>query len=233
MRSGTSKIPAPAPAQPGAGGGVVRPEVPISDPPAPRGRRRSFMIAGCVMVLVGAVGVAGLLNAASDRTDVLALARNVPVGQEITSGDLKVVALPEDPALKPVPAGDKGKVVGRRAAVGLSAGSLLVQGQVADGNALRAAEALVAVEVKRGAAPIEALTPGDTVRIVSTPDPAASVTKPQSAGPDQTTGRVVKVGQADLNGSTVVHVAVPDTDAATVASRAAAGKVALVLAAKG
>ncbi|MFF1714646.1 SAF domain-containing protein [Streptomyces sp. NPDC058268] len=212
-------------------GDVMRPDLDIIDPEPPRRRRRSFMVIGAVMVLAGAIGFAGLLNASGERSDVLALARDVPAGQRITAADLRVVALSEDPGLKPVAAGKKDSIVGRRAAAALSQGTLLTSRQLTGKGGLRPGEALVAVEVKRGMAPVDALRPGATVSLVTRPKEGEVVGKEPALA--EVTGRVVKVGAPASSGDVVVQVAVSDADSAVVASDASAGRVAIVLAAGG
>ncbi|MEV0521834.1 SAF domain-containing protein [Streptomyces sp. NPDC050439] len=179
------------------------------------------------MVLAGAIGFAGLLNASGERTDVLALARDVPAGQRITAEDLRVVALPKDPGLKPVSAAQKDTILGRRASAALSQGSLLTSAQLTGRGGLKPGESLVAVEVKRGMAPVDALRPGATVSLVTRPKEGEAIAKePELA---EVRGRVVKVGAPASSGDAVVQVAVPDADSALVASDASAGRVAIVL----
>ncbi|MEV6796410.1 SAF domain-containing protein [Streptomyces sp. NPDC051320] len=224
MKSNRAAVAVP----PGAGP-LVRPDVEISDPLPPRRRRRSFMVIGAVMVLAGAIGVAGLLNASSDRLDVLVLAHDVPVGQKIGAADLRVVALPPEPGLNTTPATQRSKMVGRRAAVALSEGSLLTARQLAGNSTLRPGEELVAVEVKRGMAPVDALHPGDGIRLVTTPRDG-EVTSDKTAAPKEVSGRVVAVGRPSTSGDVVVQVAVAQADSSSVA--ADAGRIAIVLKAK-
>lgn len=186
------------------------------------------------MVLCGALGVSWLLNSATDRADVLAIAHDVPSGQALTMQDLRVVALPEDPALKPISASERQNLVGRRTSVRLTAGSLLTDGQLQDGNGLKAGEELVAVEVERGRAPLDALEPTDTVRVVPAQEEAARpTTASKEPVADEVTGRVVKIGRPDTSGNTVVQIAVPKDQSSAVASQAVDGKLGLVLVAKG
>ncbi|QCX82272.1 SAF domain protein (plasmid) [Streptomyces sp. YIM 121038] len=222
-----NKSPVPAPPGPE----VMRPDIGIVDPQPPRRRRRSFMILGAVMVLAGALGFAGLMHASAERSDVLALARDVPAGQKLTSGDLRVVALSDAPGLKPVPAQQKNQVLGRRAAAALSQGSLLTDGQLTEHGGLRPGEALVAVEVKRSMAPVDALRPGDAVQLVTRPQDGQTPDKQR--GLVEVAGRVVKVGTPSSSGDVVIQAAVPDGDSAAVASDASAGRVAIVLKSKG
>ncbi|MFC9614416.1 SAF domain-containing protein [Streptomyces sp. NPDC056938] len=214
---------------------VVRPELDITDPTPPRGRRRSTLVVGAVMVLAGAIGFAGLMNASSDRRDVLALARDVPLGQKLTRDDLRVVSLPAESGLKTVPAGDKDQIIGKRSAAALAAGTTLTRGQLGGKDALAAGEELVAVEVKRGMAPVDALRPGDEVRLVTLPREGEATTgadgkKTASAEAD---GRVLKVGGPSPSGDVVVQVAVAQADSSQVAADAAASRIALVVKAKG
>ncbi|MDI3390054.1 SAF domain-containing protein [Streptomyces sp. B-S-A8] len=231
MKLKNSKVPAPA-APAAAHGGVARPEVGISEPLPPRQRSRPRAVVGAMMVLCGALGVSWLLNSATDRSDVLAVARDVPSGQTITAQDLRVVALPEDQALRPIPASERADIVGRRASMRLTAGSLLTDGQLQDGNGLRQGEELVAVAVKRGRAPIDALEPADTVRVVPAQEEGAR-SKPAQESEAEVTGRVVKVGRPDTSGTAVVQIAVPQDQSSAVASQAVDGKLGLVLVTKG
>ncbi|MEV6758395.1 SAF domain-containing protein [Streptomyces sp. NPDC051214] len=207
---------------------VMRPDLDIIDPEPARRRRRSFMVIGAVMVLAGAVGFAGLLNASGERSDVLALARDVSAGQKITADDLRVVALPEDPGLKPMAAAKKSAIVGRRASAALSQGSLLTSAQLTGRGGLKPGESLVAVEVKRGMAPVDALRPGAIVSLVTRPQ-EGDVTGTDQRELTEVSGRVVKVGAPSSSGDVVVQTAVPDAASAAVASDASAGRVAIVL----
>lgn len=89
-------------------------------------RRRPGVIAlSLALIAAGGAGVAVLLLQVGDRTDVLTVARDVPVGQVLTEDDLGKASLALDPAVKAVGAGDLKSVVGKRAAVELKPGSLL------------------------------------------------------------------------------------------------------------
>ncbi|MFI9358640.1 SAF domain-containing protein [Streptomyces lydicus] len=212
----------------------MRPETPIGASPAPRRRKRSTLVLGVLITLVGVLGTSMLVRSAGDRIDVLAVARDVPVGQEITAEDLTTAALPEDPALQPVKASEKDNVIGRRATAPLHRGELLANSQIHGGKTLPDGQELVAVEVQRGAAPSDALAPGDQVKVVSTPgkDEAAPASGAKSA-PQEIEAKVVKVGASNASGAVVIQVAVASTDSAQLAARAATGRVAIVLSAKG
>ncbi|MFG2894905.1 SAF domain-containing protein [Streptomyces sp. NPDC048248] len=220
----TPQIPAPTAAPP------MRPETPIGAGPVPRRRKRSMLVLGVLVTLVGVLGTSMLVRSAGDRVDVLAVTRDVPAGQEITAEDLTTAALPNDPALAPVKASEKSSVIGRRATAPLHRGELLTDAQIHGGKALPAGQELVAVEVQRGAAPVDALAPGDQVKIVSTPGKDEQVSKQM---PEEIEAQIVKVGAPNASGAVVVQVSVAGTDSSLVAARAATGRVAIVLASKG
>lgn len=231
MTTRIPQVPSPASAPPGQPG-LLRPETPLGGAPAPRRRKRSLLVAGVLCVLIGSLAFAWMLRSAGNRSEVLALARDVPVGQALVAEDLTVAALPADPALAPVPASQKQQLIGQRAGVELRKGSLLTSSQLARGDLLKEGEELVAVAVERGRAPVDALSPGDSVKVVSTPAEGAAAAK-TAAVPDEVVARVVKVGRANASGAVVVQVAVPGADGAVLAARSAGGRVAIVLVAKG
>src|SRR5262249_41784115 len=105
-----------------------------------------------------AVGAGG-----GDRVLVRAVARPVPVGQQITEADVMVVQLATTPGLGTVPAGRRAEVVGRYAAVGLRPGSLFTTDAVSDQRAPTAGQAVLAVAVKTGLVPARGLVPGGRV----------------------------------------------------------------------
>lgn len=232
MSTRIPQVPSPSPATGAAEGpgAPLRPETPLGGAPAPRRRRRSLLVVGALCVLTGSLAFSWMLRSAGDRVEVLALSRDVPVGQELTADDLTVAALPADPALNPIPAGDKKSLIGRRAGTDLKQGSLLTSSQLATGSLLREDENLVALAVERGHAPIEALAPGDAVKVVSTPGADGEESK---APPAEIEARVVKVGRANASGAVVVQVAVPGADSSLLAARSATGRVAVVLISKG
>lgn len=204
-----------------------RGEVPISEGPAPvRSRSRPLIAAGVLVTLLGALGGWALVRQAGDRTDVLAVAADVPVGTQLEESDLRVVALPDTPGLSPVPASELDSVVGQRAAVSLSAGSLLTSGQITAEPVLEDGEDLVALDLARGRGPVTMLDIGDSVQVVPVQEEGASSS---SGEQDPVAGRVVDIGRPSESGDTVIHLAVAESDSTQVAAWAAGGDVALVL----
>ncbi|MEU6212182.1 SAF domain-containing protein [Streptomyces sp. NPDC047023] len=190
------------------------------------------------MALIAAGGLSGalLFTASGQRTAVLVVARDVPVGTAITDADLAPASVALDPAVKAVPAARKQTVIGQRAAVALKTGALLAPGQVTSASLIKAGEQLVGVALKPSQLPASRLAPGQKVVIVSTPDAAGAAggsAKPaEPAGAPKTLGAtVVAVGApAPATGVVVVDVAVPASDGPALAARVSTGAVTLILA---
>ncbi|MFC4469223.1 SAF domain-containing protein [Streptomyces xiangluensis] len=206
----------------------ARPEVPITTTPPVKRERRWSVVALCLMLaVVAALGAAAAVNSASDRARVLAVARDVPAGQALTAADLVVAEVSADSALAPVPASQQASVVGKRPAVDLRKGGLLLISQLAAGTGLGDDQEQVGVQIKRGMAPAGTLAPGDKVRAVTTPaegdDPAET-----GSAPETIDATIVSVSRPDATGTVVVNVAVAPNDGPVLATRAALGRVALV-----
>ncbi|MFD7055592.1 SAF domain-containing protein [Streptomyces mirabilis] len=208
--------------------GPARPEIAITTtPPVKRQRRWSVAALCIVLAVVAALGAAAAVNSASDRTRVLAVARDVPAGRALTDSDLVVAEVSADSALTPIPASQKTSVLGKRSAVDLRKGGLLLTSQLGTGTGLGDNQEQVGVQIKRGMAPAGTLAPGDKVRAVTTPaqgdEPAKKGTVPETV--DAT---VVSVSRPDATGTVVVNLAVAPDDGPVLASRAALGRIALV-----
>src|SRR3954451_8903354 len=76
--------------------------------PPPRRRRRPALLALAVaMVVLGALGAAYLATALGQTSPVIAVAREVPWGRQITAADLVEARVSADPALDPIPYGER------------------------------------------------------------------------------------------------------------------------------
>ncbi|MFG2774771.1 SAF domain-containing protein [Streptomyces sp. NPDC048350] len=216
--------PVPRPAAP------ARPDVPITTTtPVKRERRWSVAALCVVLAVVAGLGAAAAVTSASDRTRVLAIARDVPAGQALTSADLVVAEMSADAALTPVPASQRESVLGKRLAVDLRKGGLLTASQLAGGTGLGDDRQQVGVQVKRGQAPAGTLAPGDKVLAVTTPAQGEQQTSKEAEAPPSTINAVVvTVSRPDASGNVVVNLAVAPTDGPLLATRAAQGRIALV-----
>lgn len=218
------------------GNGPIPSGVPVARAPSPappRTRRNWGLVSVAVLlVVVGGLLTAWLFTRVGDTEPVLALARDVPRGAVVSEADLVIAQVNTDPALGPVPAAELGDVVGRRAAVDLSVGSLLTTAGVTDSVVPAEGESLVGLLVDPGQVPEEPLLSGDSVRIITTPSPGDDPV----AGAPQEMRAEVRFAQPitdALNevetGQVSVDLIVPEQDAAQLASWVATGRVAIVL----
>lgn len=221
------------------GGGVdaaLRPQVPAAPSLPPRvpspvpfkNRRRPLLVAAMVaLVCVGGLVSAYAWQSTSDLESVVAVRESVARGEVIELEDLVTVQVSLDPALDPLPASDLNVLIGQRAAVDLSAGSLVTAESTTEVVVPAEGQSIVGVSLTSAMMPSEPIYAGDTVRIVSTPGEAGEVR--EGVDPVAVEATVTGVRYVDETGETVVDVAVPVDQAADLASRAATRKVALVL----
>ncbi|WP_345365481.1 SAF domain-containing protein [Actinoallomurus liliacearum] len=198
-----------------------------------RQRRPAWIAAGVAILALGVLANVYLFEAASERTSVVRVARDVAVGQPLTRADLDTAVVALGPGVRAIPGAQLGEVVGRRAAVGLRAGTLLTASQVTVQLTPGPGQALVAVALKPSQLPPRGLEPGSQVRIVATSGgqddtPSPSAQSGPAAGKD-VAGVVDAVGGPDADGAVTVSLLVADGDASAVARLAAAGRVALVV----
>lgn len=206
-----------------------RPRRSATAPPRPavRSRRRPGMLAaGVALVAVGALGAVYLVQAVGQTVPVVAVARDVAAGERIERADLTVAEVSSDPALSPIPAAELAGLVGQRAAVALTAGSLLTDAAVTDELLPAAGQSLVGIALTAAQLPAEPLRAGDSVRIIDTP---TSQGEPPTTTPASIAGQVVSVTGPDSAGLIVVDLTVPTGRAADLAARVATGRIALVL----
>ncbi|MDN5797261.1 MAG: SAF domain-containing protein [Intrasporangium sp.] len=195
--------------------------------PAPRLRRRPMLVAASVAaVCLGALLGVWTWTSISDARSVIAARNTITRGQVITAQDLMIVQVGVDPGLRPVPGRDLAALVGQRAAMDMSAGSLITAQDVAPGVLPPAGKSVVGVALPASLMPGEPLRAGDRVRVVSTPGPDGEVAA----------GRQVQIGASVVGlypgaeqGKTVVAVLVEQEKAGELAARAATGRVAMVL----
>lgn len=212
----------PEPAEDRSPGG--RESVPA---PAVKLRRRPALVAVSVaLVVLGALLSVWAYSSVGNAHQVVAVRSDVPRGRVITAADLVTVRIGVDPALETVPAEGMSNLVGRRAAVELKAGQLVVPSAVADAVVPGQGRSVVGLSLAAGQFPSEPLVAGDRVRVVSTPGQQGDVEADQVRVFDAV---VVQVGAADVSGRSSVSVEVAAQQAPEVAARAASGKVALVL----
>jgi flagella basal body P-ring formation protein FlgA len=195
--------------------------------PAPKLRRRPVLVAASVAaVCLGALLGVWAWTSTSNTHEVVAVRHTIARGETISRDALMTVQVGVDPGLKVLPGGRLAGLVGQRAAMDMSAGSLVTEEDVAAKVVPGQGMSVVGVGLPRSLMPGEALRPGDQVRVIATPGAQGVVTEGQQVA---ITASVVGLYPNADNGQTVVAVEVPQERAAELAARSATGKVAIVL----
>lgn len=189
-------------------------------------RNRTRAAAGFVLLVVCALGVGVAFSNAAQRSPVLAVARTVRAGQQITDADVREVLLGSPPSGSTIAASGRARVVGRTASVDLPAGALIAPSMVASGPAAASGRSVIGASLRDGQFPAE-LVAGDRVQIVVLPsDNATGEARSPSAPVDAT---VVGIRPLDQGGVSV-SLAVDPSKAADLAVAGARARLSLVLA---
>jgi hypothetical protein len=188
--------------------------------------RRGWVATGVLLIVLSALGSATLFRALGPAQEYLALTNDVPAGAQITTADLMVVRVSSTPGLATVPAAETDRVVGRYAAVSLTAGSLVSPAHLTAQQVPGPGQQLVAVPLSRHDLPGGELAAGDPILLVATGGQGSGAA---SAEPRTFAATVHRVHATEGRGTTVVvSLLVADQDGPAVANLAASGRVALV-----
>ena len=195
--------------------------------PPPKLRRRPVLIAASVAAIcLGALASMWAYQSTSNARSVLAVRQTIERGDVITADDLMTVNISVDPALKPLSADQASSVVGKHAALDMSAGGVVTQDQVTDQALPAKGSSVVGIALTPGMLPANQIRVGDKVRVVVTPGQQGEMPTGQ---PDSISAVVVGVAKDETTGNAIVNVQVPNNEGPMLAARAATGKVALVL----
>ncbi|MEU5001543.1 hypothetical protein [Streptomyces sp. NPDC021622] len=182
----------------------------------PRLRRVPYLLVGVLLVLGCATGGVLVTLQLGDRETMLALARPVSVGQELTSRDLREVSLATDSGLDTFPARARGSVEGRLVAYSLPEGALLTESVLGSPETPPVGHAVTAIGLKPGYMPSE-LQPGNHVRVVAAPSEVSGKSPATSDG-ESWRATVVDV-EADRDDQlTVVTLTLDEDDARRLAA---------------
>lgn len=187
-----------------------------------RVRTQWLVLAAALTVLAGTL-VAWALARAAARVDVISIARPVPAGAVIDESDLAITAVAFDERVTGlVPAGSRGQLIGRTAAIALEPGTLLTVGMWADGGGLGMGERTVGALLEPGRFPsgTEAGT-----RALAVAVSAASGAVPEAVAPMPV--RILDASLTD-HGELQVTLAAADADAVVIARLAATDMLVLV-----
>ena len=195
--------------------------------PPPKLRRRPVLIAASVAAIcLGALASMWAYQSTSDAQSVLAVRQTIERGDIITADDLMTVNISVDPALKPLSSDQASSVVGKHAALDMSAGGVVTQDQVTEQALPAKGSSVVGIALTPGMLPANQIRVGDKVRVVVTPGQQGEMPTGQ---PDSIEAVVVGVAKDETTGNAIVNVQVPNNEGPMLAARAATGKVAIVL----
>jgi len=201
---------------------------------ATRRSNRTWQGLGAALIVLGVLAALWGWNKYGPAHEYLAVARTVPVGQQVTAQDLVVVRINAAPGLTPMAASQLRDVVGKTAAVELTAGTLLSKTQLTDKPVPGPGQVLVGIGLPKDRFPGQKLRPGDPVQLVATTSTSAQIdAQVQGTKPPATyIGTVHRVSEPDNRGDILIDVVVADRDAAIIADLAAANRIVVMLAAR-
>lgn len=213
---------------------------PVAAPAGPRERRIRFgqLALAIALVVVGALGAAGLVVVVAGEGRYLALARDVAYGAQIQESDLITVQITSPPGLSPVPASEIHRVVGNYAAMPLAKGTLLTSSQVTATRHPGPGEARIGITLRNDRLPGQHLRPGLLLLLVDTSggDNFSSGDQPvtrtrtwevilASAGNEEDRFMLGGAGSREVT----LDVIVPARDAPLIATLAADGDIAVAV----
>jgi hypothetical protein len=212
-----------------AGTPAVSPSTSTAVLPKLPGRRNPRWIAlGIVALCLGALLSYVVYARVAAESTVVSVARTVYRGEVVERADLTSVRLSGGGLPGTVPVADLERLVGQRAVFDLPAGSVLVAGSVADTTVPADGRTAVGLRLAAGRAPQQLLLPGAPVRLVALAAPAAAAGVPDALAGKTYTARVIDQAPGADGASTLLDVEVDEAQAATIASLAAAERVAVV-----
>ncbi|MEV0391968.1 SAF domain-containing protein [Polymorphospora rubra] len=200
-------------------------DAPIAPPRVVRQRRMRPGLLGLAVLLValGGLGSAFAVTSVRATGSYLAVARPVTVGSVLSTDDLVTVQVAGGQGLTPVPAGQLDQVVGKRAVVGLAAGTLLTMSQLTDQPLLGPDQQQIALGLAASEVPARKLNPGDRLLLVSTP------AKNSEGNAPSTRFEATVIDMAADRNNVVLYIALANRDVAAVVALAAGNRIAVVL----
>jgi Flp pilus assembly protein CpaB len=189
------------------------------------------VLLGLVLLLAGVLGTLAIVQQAGQRSPVLVMARSVQAGQVIGADDVRVAELGIAPGVATLGAGERDRVVGRRAAVPLEQGQVLGPAVIADGPALAAGLVAMSLALAPEHAAAGQLRAGDQVAVVASSkqdEPTADVSSGVLLSPVSVLSVLTQGDDSGADRKLLVSLAVRPGQAALLA-RAAQGTLDLVL----
>ncbi|GIG88812.1 SAF domain-containing protein [Plantactinospora endophytica] len=202
-------------------------DAPITPPRIVRQRRMRPGLLGLAVLLIalGGLGSAFAITSVRATGSYLAVARAVPVGTALSADDLVAVQVAGGQGLEPVAADRLAEVVGKRATVTLTPGTLLTMAQLTDKPLLGPGQQQISVGLRPSEVPAKRLRPGDKVLLFST---AGTDTRAAAAPATRFQATVIDMAVPASN-SVVLYLALAAKDVPAVVALATADRVAVVL----
>jgi hypothetical protein len=204
----------------------------VREAAAPRRWTAKGLAAAVICVVLGGLVVMFGVASFTKRDTVLVVANAVPVGSTIDTSDVTTAKITSDPALAPIPSGERDTVIGKVALVDLKPGTLFTRDELGTSDGFTTGQVLVALPLKQGQFPARGLAAGQSVLVVATPGsssnsgPSAGMTTPSTG----TKAVVTEVGATDAStGVTVVDVRVAANAGVPLAQLASTGNAAVIL----
>lgn len=199
----------------------------VSGGPHPRRRSVPYLLVGVLLVLACATCFVVISLRAGDRQPVLALARQVAVGQVLTAQDLRTVDIAVDTDVAVVPADQAGSLIGRPMATSLSAGSLVTPAAITGVSGPQPGQAIAALALKAGQFPPE-IAAGTHVAVVAPPAGTSGAASYPSVAPSTWPAVVTSVTTPANTQITVVAVTLDEAEARQIAAMPA-GELSVVM----
>lgn len=213
---------------------VQRPAVPAPSVPEDhrlprmrRPRRPALAAGGVSLVVLCGVTSAALATRGDHRVSVITLARDVQAGHVLSGEDLTTAHL-GGTGVRALSADGLDNLVGQTVTASLPAGTLLNASMLASAPLPSSGLQLVAVAVKAGGVPEQAVA-GRDVSLIRLPSPSTGEVKGAEASVLVDKARLVSISKDDASGLQVLSVEVPQAAALAVAQASGAGTIAVTL----
>ena len=200
------------------------PETTPSPPRLPARRNPKWIALGVVALCLGGLLSYVIYARLANETAVVTMAQTIYRGEVVDAADLTTITLQGNTIAQAVPAADLDTMVGKRAAVDLVAGSVLVASAVTDESIPATGRAVVGLKLSAGRTPTSLLIPAAAVRLVALPGQNGS----DDITGDTFTARIIDQATGPDGTSILVNVDVAADQAATIAQLAAQDRIALV-----
>ncbi|WBB82447.1 SAF domain-containing protein [Micromonospora sp. WMMD882] len=179
-----------------------------------------------LLIALGGLGAAFAVTSVRATGTYLAIARPVAVGAELSRDDLMSVQVAGGQGLKPIDVDRIDEMLGKRAAVTLTPGTLLTEAQLTDEPMLGSGQQQLALGVKPYGVPSRKLRPGDKVQLMSMP---AKTTDGRTTSSSTRFNATVVDSDTSDTSIVTVYLVLATRDVPAVVALAAEQRVAIVL----